>query len=366
VCVTPATRSLAASDNNQANERIASSQTRNASGLGLAATAGLIASAAKAAEASAKRTYPATVIVGAVKPAAVNQGAAKLSPMAPDPARIPSGHAVPVKLPPIIAKFQAGKNQILDGSAIVFLQNHTGRALLFAQDQAFNGSIPSVVNYMPNPVPRIEPEATGEFYIFAPPPPASTDVQYSVTYTVDGIPGNLTLHQYGFTSVPNGISTHIVSTHNITTKNSDGSQNVVSNPIYDISLTPPPRPPPTPVPAPVPTNKPPTITPAPQNFNQSISVSSSGQGSGATFHIVGSGFHSGQTVTVRVVDDYPGGDPTLTYTTTASGTGTVVLNQAIACNSGLALHFSATDSRSDPSQVGTGVGWSNTFTLPCP
>ena len=93
-----------------------------------------------------------------------------------------------------------------------------------------------------------------------------------------------------------------------------------------------------------------------------ISVSNQGTGTSSVFTVTGSQFLPNHTVTIRVVDDAL---HTLLYHQSSTANGQLNLRQSISCNSGLALHFSATDGRSD-SQDLTGNLWSNTFTISCP
>jgi hypothetical protein len=93
-----------------------------------------------------------------------------------------------------------------------------------------------------------------------------------------------------------------------------------------------------------------------------IKVTHEGSGAGSVFVIEGSGFLPNKTVTVRVVDDALA---TVTFPHSADESGKIAIRQSISCVSGLALHFSATDSRPNPSDL-TGVLWSSTFTTICP
>jgi hypothetical protein len=110
----------------------------------------------------------------------------------------------------------------------------------------------------------------------------------------------------------------------------------------------PPPPPPKPIPIPPP--------------KLSISVSTEGSGATSVFVITGSGFLPNHVVHVRVVDDTLS---TLFFQQSSDGSGQFKLRQSIQCITGLALHFSANDERSDPHDV-TGTLWSNTFTTSCP
>lgn len=93
-----------------------------------------------------------------------------------------------------------------------------------------------------------------------------------------------------------------------------------------------------------------------------ISVSREGSGAESFFIIEGSGFLASKTVNIRVVDDTL---QSLTFPHTADANGKINVRQSISCTSGLALHFSATDSRPNPGDM-TGVLFSNTFTTTCP
>jgi hypothetical protein len=95
-----------------------------------------------------------------------------------------------------------------------------------------------------------------------------------------------------------------------------------------------------------------------------ISVSNSGSGDGASFVVTGSGFAPNKTVFVRVVDN---GDPAsvVSFTETSDAKGNLKATIPIACISGLALYFSATDDTPNPADK-TGVLWSNTFDTTCP
>ena len=100
-----------------------------------------------------------------------------------------------------------------------------------------------------------------------------------------------------------------------------------------------------------------TPTPPPSSQPQ-ISVSSQS----GTFAVSGSGFLATTNVTIRVVDD---AFNTLTFRQSTDSTGQLSATLPISCVSGLSLHFSATDSRPNPSDL-TGVLWSNTITTTCP
>lgn len=113
-------------------------------------------------------------------------------------------------------------------------------------------------------------------------------------------------------------------------------------------------------------NKPPTTTPLPKRkplptTPPSISVSTEGSGA-SVFVITGSGFLPNHVVHIRVVDDAL---TTVFFQQSSDGSGQFKLRQSIQCITGLALHFSANDERSDPHDH-TGTLWSNTFTTSCP
>jgi len=106
-------------------------------------------------------------------------------------------------------------------------------------------------------------------------------------------------------------------------------------------------------------------TPPPKPLvKPTISVTKSGSGQSASFTVTGSGFAPGKNVIVRVVDN---GDPArvVSFDETADSKGNLKATIPIACISGLALHFSATDDTPDSSDL-TGVLWSNTFDTTCP
>lgn len=105
-----------------------------------------------------------------------------------------------------------------------------------------------------------------------------------------------------------------------------------------------------------------SLPPAPPQVKPSIAVSSSGSGQESDFVVTGSGFSPNKDVRIRVVDDV-GNE--LDFHQSADGSGNLNARLGIACNSGLELHFSATDGRPDPSDL-TGFLWSNTFTVLCP
>jgi hypothetical protein len=102
--------------------------------------------------------------------------------------------------------------------------------------------------------------------------------------------------------------------------------------------------------------------PPPPQVRPSIAVTSSGSGQGSVFVVTGSGFSPNKDVRIRVVDDVLNERD---FHQSADGFGKLNARLGIPCNSGLGLHFSATDGRPDPSDL-TGVLWSNTFTMPCP
>ncbi len=93
-----------------------------------------------------------------------------------------------------------------------------------------------------------------------------------------------------------------------------------------------------------------------------ISVSSTGAGTGSNFAVTGSGFLPNVNVRIRVVDDaFHEHD----FNQSTDAQGKLNARFSLPCNSGLTLHFSATDGRANPSDL-TGVLFSNTFNLPCP
>lgn len=111
-------------------------------------------------------------------------------------------------------------------------------------------------------------------------------------------------------------------------------------------------------------NHPPTPQPQPTPPPPSpptISVSSSGSGQNATFTVIGSGFTPGANVRVRIVDDALNEND---KQASADGQGHLNFRFSLPCQSGLNLHFSATDGRPDPNL--TGVLFSNNVQLPCP
>ncbi|MBV9672634.1 MAG: hypothetical protein JO076_07390 [Verrucomicrobia bacterium] len=104
------------------------------------------------------------------------------------------------------------------------------------------------------------------------------------------------------------------------------------------------------------------LPPPPPEVKPSIAVSSSGSGQGSVFVVTGSAFLPNKDVRIRVVDDL-GNERD--FHQSADGVGNLNTRLGVPCNSGLELHFSATDGRSDPSDL-TGFLWSNTFNVPCP
>lgn len=80
------------------------------------------------------------------------------------------------------------------------------------------------------------------------------------------------------------------------------------------------------------------------------------------FVISGQGFLPNKLITIKVVDDAL---HTLYYQDTSNAEGRLNKELNFGCNSGHALHFSATDSRSNTTDF-TGVLWSNIFTTSCP
>jgi hypothetical protein len=102
--------------------------------------------------------------------------------------------------------------------------------------------------------------------------------------------------------------------------------------------------------------------PGPPPTKPSINVSSKGSGTSATFEVKGSAFTPGATVTIRVVDD---AFEQRHFSQSADGDGKLDAHLSLPCRSGRPLHFSATDNRSDSSDL-TGVLWSNIFDIPCP
>lgn len=93
-----------------------------------------------------------------------------------------------------------------------------------------------------------------------------------------------------------------------------------------------------------------------------ISVTSSNSGANSAFVVSGQGFSAGKDVTIRVVDDQLN---TVYFHQSSDAAGKLSASIPLACRSGFALHFSATDGRSDPSDL-TGSLWSNTFSTTCP
>jgi hypothetical protein len=94
-----------------------------------------------------------------------------------------------------------------------------------------------------------------------------------------------------------------------------------------------------------------------------IRVTSEGTGGSSVFVVTGSGFLAGRQVTIRVVDN--AGNTVGPFQQSADANGNLNFRQSIPCNSGLALHFSATDSRPNPHDL-TGVLFSNTVHTTCP
>jgi len=78
--------------------------------------------------------------------------------------------------------------------------------------------------------------------------------------------------------------------------------------------------------------------------------------------IKGTGFLPNKLVTVRVAfDDFT----ELSHQQNADGSGNLDFTLSLKCVSGIRMHFSATDSRKNNSDI-TGVLWSNIFTTTCP
>ena len=95
-----------------------------------------------------------------------------------------------------------------------------------------------------------------------------------------------------------------------------------------------------------------------------INVSSTGAGTGSNFTITGSGFLSNANVNIRVVDDaFP--PHRNAFDQSSDAQGRLNARFSLSCNSGLTLHFSATDGRANPSDL-TGLLISNTVNIPCP
>src|SRR5579884_2737681 len=92
-------------------------------------------------------------------------------------------------------------------------------------------------------------------------------------------------------------------------------------------------------------DKPPPPPPPPPPSKPSISVSTEGSGATSVFVITGSGFLPNHVVHIRVVDDAL---TTVFFQQSSDGSGQFKLRQSIKCITGLALHFSANDERSDP------------------
>jgi hypothetical protein len=108
------------------------------------------------------------------------------------------------------------------------------------------------------------------------------------------------------------------------------------------------------------TGVPPVVTPG--VTKPQITVRSESAGAGSVFVVEGTGFVSGSTVTVRIVDD---AFTQQNRQQSADANGNLSMRISLPCLSGLGLHFSATDSRPDGSDL-TGVLFSNTFDISCP
>jgi hypothetical protein len=95
----------------------------------------------------------------------------------------------------------------------------------------------------------------------------------------------------------------------------------------------------------------------------SISVSKTGPGS---FRVTGSDFLPNARVTVRVADDYGQqvSAPQMPQIT-SDRAGKIDVPVLLDCIPDSTLHFSATDSRPDPTDIATGVLWSNYVQIPC-
>jgi hypothetical protein len=102
--------------------------------------------------------------------------------------------------------------------------------------------------------------------------------------------------------------------------------------------------------------------PPPPPAKPTISVTSSGSGQSSVFVVSGSGFTPNHDVKIRVVDDALYEND---FHQSADVSGHLNARLGVPCNSGLGLHFSATDGRPDPRDL-TGVLFSNTFNIPCP
>jgi hypothetical protein len=102
------------------------------------------------------------------------------------------------------------------------------------------------------------------------------------------------------------------------------------------------------------------------------SVTSSGAGLNSVFTVVGSGFLPNANVGIKVADDALNPPLNIEFDSNgqrirSNGEGKLNAKINVACNSGLGLHFSATDGRAVPDSVDhTGVLHSNTFNSSCP
>lgn len=112
----------------------------------------------------------------------------------------------------------------------------------------------------------------------------------------------------------------------------------------------------------LPASAPAPPAPTPPQTKPTISVTSSGAGNSSAFVVTGQGFSASKAVTIRVVDDQLVTD---NFHQNSDAAGKLTAKIPLPCRSGFALHFSATDGRSDPSDV-TGSLWSNTVTTNCP
>jgi hypothetical protein len=111
--------------------------------------------------------------------------------------------------------------------------------------------------------------------------------------------------------------------------------------------------------------------PPPSPVPPTINVTRSGSGQGSVFTVSGFGFLSNSNVRIRIVDDafhdisFDKGSDNQPIKT--NGEGRLAARIQLPCNSGLGLHFSATDGRAVPDQQDhTGVLFSNTFNTSCP
>lgn len=86
----------------------------------------------------------------------------------------------------------------------------------------------------------------------------------------------------------------------------------------------------------------------PTSSTPQIRVTREGSGAGSVFVIEGSGFLPNKTVTIRVADDTL---QTRTFPHSSDASGKIGVRQGISCISGLTLHFSATDSRPNSSDI---------------